>query len=140
MMKNEATVSLISGYKRPVKLTYNVLILNIFSIIIFILGIIGFNLLHSWIKKGSFTGEFSGSIDLAGMGLLVGVFIITILVHELVHGLFFWLLGYKVNFGLMLPIAAYTMAKNQLIKRTDYMLISLAPFVLINLVCIPYTP
>ena len=96
----------------------------------------GFNLLRVWIEKGTLNGQFSSSIDLVGMGVLLLVFVATIIVHELVHGLFFWLFGYKVSFGLMLPIAAYTMAKNQLIKRIDYLTISLAPFVLINLVCI----
>ena len=136
MMQNDTVQSLIPGYKPPVKLTYNTFVLNVFSIIVFILGIVGFNLLRGWIEKGVFTGEFSGSIDFAGMGILAVIFVITILVHELVHGLFFWQLGYKVSFGLMLPIAAYTMVKNQLVKRQDYLLISLAPFVMINLICI----
>ena len=100
------------------------------------LGIVGFNLIRGWIEKGVFVGEFSGSVDVSGMGLLILVFVLTVLVHELVHGLFFWMLGYKVSFGLMLPIAAYTMAKNQLVKRWDYLIISLAPFVFINLFCI----
>lgn len=61
----------------------------------------------------------------------------TIIFHELIHVTAFKLLKYKVSFGLILPMVAYTIAKNQLIKKIDYLVVAMAPLVIINSICTP---
>ena len=58
------------------------------------------------------------------------------MVHELIHGLFFWLFtGSRPTFGLRLTYA-YAAAPSWYIPRAHYRVIGLAPLVIIGLVCL----
>jgi len=82
----------------------------------------------------------------AGIGgillwLLVNViaYIVVLPLHEVVHGLAFTLWGGKPYFGTKLPLALYCGAKNQLFHRDHYLVVGLAPLVLITLAGIIFT-
>lgn len=135
-MKINTNLPQIVGYKEPIELKYNFLVLNIFSGFLFVISLFGFNFLRIWIETGTFETNFSGSVD-ANQTFIIGlIFVGTIICHEIVHGIVFKLLKYKVSFGLILPSMAYTMVKNQLVKKRDYLIVAMAPFVVINFVCI----
>jgi len=136
MKKTDANLPKISGYTTPVVLSYNVLFLNILSFVVFIGSIFGFNLLRIFIETGSFKTSLSGNIDIIWLFLITLIFVVTILCHEAIHGIFFALLKYKVSFGAVLPVGVYTMARNQFIKRKHYLIIAIAPLLLINTICI----
>ncbi|HVB75137.1 MAG TPA: DUF3267 domain-containing protein [Ktedonobacteraceae bacterium] len=53
--------------------------------------------------------------------------------HELLHGAAFLLWGGRPYFGAKLPYALYCGAKNQLFRRNQYLVVGLAPFVVITL-------
>ena len=53
--------------------------------------------------------------------------------HELLHGAAFLLWGGKPYFGAKLPYALYCGAKNQLFRRDQYLVVGLAPLVVITL-------
>ena len=53
--------------------------------------------------------------------------------HELLHGAAFLLWGGKPYFGAKLPYALYCGAKNQLFRRNQYLVVGLAPLVIITL-------
>lgn len=60
-------------------------------------------------------------------------------IHELVHAAAFALWGGKPYFGTKLPYALYCGAKNQLFHRNQYLVIGLAPLVVITLAGIIFT-
>src|SRR5713101_4487908 len=59
--------------------------------------------------------------------------------HELLHGAAFLLWGGKPYFGAKLPYALYCGAKNQLFRRNQYLVVGLAPLVVITLAAIVFT-
>lgn len=65
-------------------------------------------------------------ISVIGYGLMLPL-------HELLHGAAFLLWGGKPYFGAKLPYALYCGAKNQLFRRNQYLVVGLAPLVVITL-------
>ncbi len=65
-------------------------------------------------------------VNLGSYGLVVPL-------HELVHGLAFRLWGGQPHYGALLPLAFYCGARNQLFRRNHYLVVCLAPLVLISL-------
>lgn len=79
------------------------------------------------------------NLGITGKGLLLW-FVINLLgylvilpIHELIHGLFFAFWGGRPYFGTKLPFALYCGAKNQLFRRNQYLVVGLAPLVVITL-------
>jgi Putative zincin peptidase len=56
-----------------------------------------------------------------------------LLLHELLHGAAFLLWGGRPYLGAKLPYALYCGAKNQLFRRNQYLVVGLAPLVVITL-------
>ncbi len=54
-------------------------------------------------------------------------------VHELIHGLMFLLWGGKPFFGAKLPFALYCGARQQIFPRSYYLVVGLAPLVVITI-------
>jgi hypothetical protein len=71
-------------------------------------------------------------INIAGYCLML-------LLHELLHGAAFLLWGGRPYLGAKLPYALYCGAKNQLFHRNQYLVVGLAPLVIITLVGIIFT-
>lgn len=69
---------------------------------------------------------------------IVGYFVI-LPVHEVIHGAAFALWGGKPYFGTKLPYALYCGARNQLFRRNQYLVVGLAPLVVITLAGIIFT-
>ncbi len=113
--------------------------LNIAAIILFlvIFGLLG--VLVNRVRPGL----LGDTLDIViGPGLLLSLLKIValaagvILLHELVHGLFFWLFtGSRPAFGLRLAYA-YAAAPDWYIPRAIYRVIGLAPLVLIGAACL----
>ena len=59
--------------------------------------------------------------------------------HEIIHALAFIFWGGKPYFGAKLPVALYCGAKNQLFRRNQYLVVGLAPLIVISLVAIIFT-
>lgn len=82
----------------------------------------------------------SGLAAILGIGVAFGV---VLLLHELVHGACFWLITRaRPRFGLQLAYA-YASAPQWYIPRNPYLVVGLAPFVLISLVgaiLLPWLP
>jgi hypothetical protein len=69
---------------------------------------------------------------LTGLLAVVGIMIIAMLLHELVHGLFFWLFSdHKPEFGLG-PGYAYAAMPDWYFPKKQYLLIGLAPLVFLT--------
>jgi len=62
-----------------------------------------------------------------------------LLLHELLHGAAFLLWGGKPYLGVKWPYALYCGAKNQLFRRDQYLVVGLAPLVVITLAGVIFT-
>lgn len=65
--------------------------------------------------------------------------IIILPIHEALHGLAITFWGGKPHYGAKLPFALYCGAKNQLFHRNAYLVVALAPVVVITLAAILFT-
>ena len=81
----------------------------------------------------------------AGWGLLLWFainivgYIIILPIHEVIHGLAFAFWGGHPYFGAKWPLALYCGAKDQLFRRNQYLVVGLAPLVVITLAGIIFT-
>ncbi len=82
---------------------------------------------------------------LGGWGLLLWFainivgYILILPIHELVHAAAFALWGGKPYFGMKLPYALFCGAKQQLFRRNQYLVVGLAPLLVITLAGIIFT-
>jgi len=91
----------------------------------------------SWLRPG----EFSGYIQVSGglpsllrlLVLLVGTTALMVLLHEGVHGLFFWLFTRSRPTFAFKGWYAYAAAPKWYIPRNQYLVVGLAPLLLISL-------
>ena len=70
---------------------------------------------------------------------MVAFHIVVLPLHEAIHGLAFAFWGGKPYFGTKLPFALYCGAKNQLFRRNQYLVVGLAPLVIITLAGVVFT-
>jgi hypothetical protein len=66
-------------------------------------------------------------------------YIVVLPLHELIHALAFLFWGGKPYFGAKLPLALYCGARNQLFWRNHYLVVGLAPLVVITLLGVVLT-
>lgn len=82
------------------------------------------------------TGQHGASLNFGLVALWVGLnilgYILVLPFHEFLHGVTIFLLGGRPHYGAKLPFALYCGAKNQIFSCNGYVLIALAPFVLIS--------
>ena len=83
---------------------------------------------------------FTQSITLAGiLGLVVAMFVV-IVIHEVVHGVVFWVCTRELpRFGFK-GVYAYTAAPSWFLPRRQHLTAALAPFVLITAIGMALTP
>ena len=123
------------GYGKPIEFAYPGLGLTVGSLVLFVLAAAGFGRLMEVLRSGA-SVEFT--IGLAGIGVVALLSVATIVVHELVHGLAYRLLGYRVQYGLALNMgAAYAAAFGQFQSRRDNLVVALAPLVVFTVVLTP---
>ncbi len=88
---------------------------------------------HTLIAPLSFPGI------LLWLVLNIIAYIVILPLHEAIHGLAFLFWGGKPYFGTKLPFALYCGAKQQLFRRNQYLVVGLAPLVVITLAAIIIT-
>ena len=137
------------GYAEPYAVGYPTVILLIGSIILGILSLT----VYGWLLlrfQGPEVAATIGGIelvdedgvivgDIATIGLpLFSAVVITVTVHEFLHGITFERMGYTVRYGLLWSQGAfYTAAIEQFQERDDLVVVALAPFVGITLLTVP---
>ena len=79
--------------------------------------------------------EISTIIDLLKLvGILLAVTVVMVVVHEGIHGFFFWLITHeRPSFGYR-AYYAFACAPGWYIPRNPYLVVSLSPFILISIV------
>lgn len=83
------------------------------------------------------TGQHGASLSFGLVALWVVLnilgYILVLPFHEFLHGVTISLLGGRPHYGAKLPFALYCGAKNQIFSNNGYLLVALAPFVVISL-------
>lgn len=97
-----------------------------------------FSTLIAWLRPGGgavFQVRFdSWTTLLIQTGAIVLTVVVVLLLHEAVHGLFFWLFArHKPTFGIGLTYA-YAAMPGWFFPRNQFMLVGAAPFVLLTMV------
>lgn len=108
--------------------------LNLVGLALFLGCLWLFAWLAAWLRPdlGGPT-SFGGKIDLPGLAAILLAFGLILIVHEGVHGLFFWLFtGSRPVFGLKAAYA-YAAAPGWYIPRNRYLWVGLAPLIVISL-------
>jgi hypothetical protein len=100
--------------------------LSIVSLIIFGLPFLAFAIIFGKLPS-------SVSFDLLGMTVLLVSIIFTLFLHEAVHAVLMKIFGATPIFGFIFPIAIYTTSPGFAYKRNDYLLIALAPLLVISM-------
>lgn len=123
------------GYREPVTFEYPGLLLTVGSLVLLVAAVFGFGRLMSALRSET-TLEFA--VGPAGIAVVAVLSVGTIVVHELVHGLVYRLLGYRVQYGLALNMgAAYAAAFGQFQTRRDNIVVALAPLAVFTAVLTP---
>ena len=82
-------------------------------------------------------GNLTGSLDLRGMLWLVGAVVLTLLLHELIHGWVMKRFGATPQYGFKAKLLAlYATAPGYAFTRQQYVQILLAPLVIITLLAV----
>ncbi|HEX4203672.1 MAG TPA: DUF3267 domain-containing protein [Ktedonobacteraceae bacterium] len=83
------------------------------------------------------TGQFFPSITFWGVVLWivanVVAYVIVLPLHECIHGMVMLLWGGRPYFGAKLPLALYCGARQQLFSRDHYLMVGIAPLIVISL-------
>lgn len=146
MTSKKATRTLPEGYGllRTLDLTKNIklaIVLNLASLALFF----GFGILFYWllslVRPGLFASGAVFALNLFSMGsflvellVLAVIYVVMILLHEAIHGVFFWLFtGERPKFGFN-GLYAYAGAPDWYLARGAYLWVSMAPLVLLSTV------
>ncbi len=81
-------------------------------------------------------GTFTGADALKGLLILIAIYCVMIVVHELIHGFFFWLFTRQRPLFGFKGLYAYAAAPEWYIPRNQYVFVGLGPFVLISLLAL----
>jgi hypothetical protein len=126
------------GYQPAIRFEYPKVKLQIaaFAVLIGIAPLLLF--LVAALQRQPLDEPFGGTNRLVKLLLAVITVLLTIVVHELIHGVALRLLGYRVTFGISLHLfAAYAAAFGQWQTRNHNILVALAPLLSLTIVCVP---
>ncbi|MBC8100668.1 MAG: DUF3267 domain-containing protein [Armatimonadetes bacterium] len=124
------------GYRPPYQFRYPMRALSIASLGILVLATIGFSVLMVRLQGIPFSQITTRSLPEVLVLLVIAV--LTIFVHELLHGVVYQVLGYKVSYGFAAQLgAAYAAVFNQLQQRNHNLIAAVMPLLVITAVGVP---
>ncbi len=143
-----ATRSLPENYvlKENIDLSQNLRLaiwLNIVAVVLFFITIWCSYLYLTWIRPELIKQSFSFKIDAASLWKILGVLIIilvNLVLHEAIHGFFFWCFTRSRPLFALHLAYAYAAAPEWYIPRNQYAVIGLAPLLLIDAVILAILP
>lgn len=127
-----------AGYQPAMRFEYPRLLLQVLGLVMFVVSI-GVFLMAAWLLNGRPAGlPISFGTSIWEFLLMILMVFVTVVIHELIHGAAYQLLGYKVSYGLHPQmVAAYAAAFKQYQKRNHNIWVALAPVVVLTIVCTP---
>lgn len=79
-------------------------------------------------------------IGISTIVILLGAYVGILVLHELIHGLFFWFMTHERPYFGVKAMYAYASAPDWYLPRNPYLLVGIAPFALITLIGIFLIP
>ena len=142
-MKTTATKTLPERYTLArtldLRQTRNLILVNLFGLILLIASWIGYAGLANLIHPGSMNFSFSsGNIGEALLSLLTLVIVIVVMlvVHEGFHGLCFWIFTKTRPLFAFKGFYAYAAAPDWFLPKGQYLITGMAPLVGITVICV----
>jgi len=115
-----------------------ILLINLFSVPLFVLWAVMFFWLATSI--GRMPGELSGSTQVNWLAILVALLLVPVL-HELAHGVTMRLFGAHPKYGFLWNLMAfYATSPGYAFPRGQYLIIALAPLVVLSLAAVVLMP
>ncbi len=110
--------------------------LNVLGLVILVAAGVLFVALARLLRPDAVTAlfeQFSRGGSARQIVLLLGILVVMLVIHEAIHGVFFWrFTGARPKFGIG-PGYAYAAAPGWYLPRNQYLVVGLAPLVLISL-------
>ncbi|SFR54351.1 DUF3267 domain-containing protein [Halogeometricum limi] len=132
------------GYAPPTRFEYPLSVLFVLAAVLVVLGVPAFGSVL-WVAQGSavFEAVFLVEQDALGFtfalrsglvaGIAVGSVLLTVVVHELVHGAVYRYYGYDVRYGVVPHLgAAYACAFGQFQRRDEVLVVTAAPLAVLT--------
>ncbi|HEX2998204.1 MAG TPA: DUF3267 domain-containing protein [Anaerolineales bacterium] len=134
-----ATRTLPDGYRQTdeINLAKNKglsILLNLGAVLIFIACLMLLGWLLGWARPDLVSGTFTFTSGLLQVAGLFAAVILMLLAHEAIHGLFFWIFTHSKPVFALRPLYAYAAAPDWYIPARQYLIVALAPLVLIDLI------
>lgn len=107
--------------------------------LLFIFGWIFIQLINGLRLANPFTNGFWGMVaSFSGWGLLaiLALIIAMLVLHELVHGMFFWLFTHERPKFALRSGYAFAAAPNWYLPKVQYIIVGLSPLIVISIICI----
>ncbi len=139
------TKTLPENYRLHRRLTINdrknMILLNIWGIGIFVGASVFFPLLASWLSAAGDQPvkilKLSGWVEIVSfIGLLLGVILVMLVVHEGLHGVFFWLFTRERPKFAFKGFYAYAAMPDWYMPKKEYLITALAPLAGITLLSV----
>ena len=109
--------------------------LNIIGVILFIIFGVIFSSLA--IRLGKMPSEGNFRLGLLEMGLAIAGIVLTLILHELTHGLSMQMFGAKPKYGIIWKgLMLYATSPGYAYQRNNYVVVALAPFVFISMLVV----
>jgi len=144
-MKIQATRILPSHYtllrSLDIREGKNLLIMNLWAVLLFIASWVGFGRLANALHPGSLDGTFTISLEslrhvFTFLGMLLLVTAVMLVVHEGFHGLCFWVFTKARPVFAFKGFYAYAAAPDWYLPKGQYLVTGLAPLVGITVICV----
>ncbi len=111
-----------------------VIAMNILGIFLFVI----FGFIFSWLafSLGNLPSEGEIKLGLSEIGLVLAGAILTLVLHELTHGLVMRMFGAKPKYGILWQGMLYATSPGYSYHRNNFVVIALAPFVFLSILFI----
>ena len=132
---NTSTQTLPHGYTQTGEVNLKkdkrlAIVLNILAFFVFIVSFILLSIFGTALRSG--TMNISGSISAGPMIILLGLSVFTLIIHELIHGFFFWVFSRSRPVFALRPLYAYAGAPGWYFPKRQYAITALGPLVIIG--------
>lgn len=134
---NASTQTLPAGYIRTAEINLKkdlklAIILNVVALIVFVVVFI--LLSSSIVLVRPEVRNFSENVTVLKVLGVLGLTVVILVVHEIIHGVFFWLFSRSKPVFALRPLYAFAGAPNWFFPKRQYAITALAPLVVIGAV------